>query len=146
MTKLSIVMLAVLGALVTVPAAAQKVKSDRPTASQIIAYDDARLAKLKADLQLTSAQDGDWGKLESGLRDIAKRRADRMVASWQKDEASRTPPTPGERMRRAAEAMRAQADELAATADAVDPLWGKLDERQRRTLSAYLDQSLGRRR
>jgi hypothetical protein len=42
--------------------------------------------------------------------------------------------------------MKAQAEELNASADAIDPLWGKLDDRQKRTLSAYLDQSLGQRR
>ena len=71
-----------------------------------------------------------------------------LVAAWEKDNQadSRKPPTPGERMRRAAEALRAQADEMNATADAIDPLWGKLDERQKRTLSAYLDQSFAQRR
>ena len=141
--------LAVLGSFVAAPAFAQKAKdSDRPTANQITAYDDARLAKLKADLRLTSEQESDWGKLEKGLRDTSKRRADRMVAAWEKDNQadSRKPPTPGERMRRAAEALRAQADEMNATADAIDPLWGKLDERQKRTLSAYLDQSFAQRR
>jgi hypothetical protein len=140
--------LAVLGVLVAAPASAQKAKSDRPTANQIVAFDDARLAKLKADLRLTSEQESGWGKLENSLKDISKRRADRMVARWEKDDAddARNPPTPGERMRRAAGAMRAQSDELNATADAIDPLWGKLDDRQKRTLSAYLDQSLGQRR
>jgi LTXXQ motif family protein len=140
--------LAVLGALVAVPAVAQKAKSDRPTANQTVAFDDARLAKLKADLRLTSEQETGWGKLESSLKDLSKRRANRMVARWEKEDAAdaRNPPTPGERMRRAAEALRAQSDELNATADAVDPLWGKLDDRQKRTLSAYLDQSFGPRR
>jgi LTXXQ motif family protein len=140
--------LAALGALIAVPAVAQKAKSDRPTANQIVAVDDARLAKLKADLRLTSEQESGWGKLESSLKDGSKRRADRMVARWEKDDADdpRNPPTPGERMRRAAEVLRAQSDELKATADAVDPLWSKLDERQKRTLSAYLDQSFGQRR
>jgi hypothetical protein len=140
--------LAVLGSLVAAPAFAQKAKTDRPTANQVVAYDDARLAKLKADLRLTSEQESDWGRLEKGLRDTSKRRADRMVARWEKDDAAdaRNPPTPGERMRRAADAMRGQADEMNATADAIDPLWGKLDDRQKRTLSAYLDQSFGQRR
>jgi LTXXQ motif family protein len=139
---------AMLGALVAAPAFAQKAKSDRPTANQIVAFDDARVAKLKADLRLTSEQESGWGKLESSLKDLSKRRADRMVARWEKDDAAdaRNPPTPGERMRRAADALRAQADELIAAADAIDPLWGKLDDRQKRTLSAYLDQSFGQRR
>ena len=140
--------LAVFGVLVAAPAFAQKAKSDRPTANQIIAFDDARVAKLKADLRLTPDQEGNWGKLESAMKDLSKRRADRMVARWEKDTADdpRNPPTPGERMRRAADAMRAQADDMKATADAVDPLWGTLDDGQKRTLSAYLDQSFGQRR
>src|ERR1700680_3247945 len=139
---------AMLGALVAAPAFAQKAKSDRPTANQIVAFDDARVAKLKADLRLTSEQESGWGKREGPLKALSKRRADRMVARWEKDDAAdaRNPPTPGERMRRAADALRAQADELIAAADAIDPLWGKLDDRQKRTLSAYLDQSFGQRR
>ncbi len=138
--------LAVLG-VVAVPASAQKAKSDRPTANQIVAYEDARLAKLKADLRLTPEQEGNWGKLESSLKDVSKRRADRMLVRWEKDAADdpRNPPTPGERMRRSADVMKAQAEELNAGADAIDPLWGKLDDRQKRTLSAYLDQSFSRR-
>jgi hypothetical protein len=138
-------MLTVVGALVAVPALAQKAKSDRPTTNQIVAYDDARLAKLKADLRLAPEQEGNWGKLESAMKDVSKRRADRMVARWEKDDA-RNPPTPGERMRRAADLMRAEADELNSAADAIDPLWGKLDDRQKRTLFAYLEQSFGQRR
>jgi hypothetical protein len=145
---LIVAMLATLSALVAAPASAQKAKSDRPTANQIVAFDDARLAKLKADLRLTSEQESGWGKLETALKDVSKRRAERMVARWEKDDADdpRSPPTPGERMRRSADVMRAQSDELNATANAVDPLWAKLDERQKRTLSAYLDQSFGPRR
>ena len=42
---------AMLGALVAAPAFAQKAKSDRPTANQIVAFDHARVAKLTADLE-----------------------------------------------------------------------------------------------
>jgi LTXXQ motif family protein len=140
--------LALAGILIAAPAYAQKAKTERPTANQIIAFDEARLAKLKADLRLTADQERGWGSLESSLKDVAKKRADRMVKRWEKDDADdpRNPPTPGERMRRAADALRAQGDELNAAADAIDPLWTKLDERQKRALSAYLDQSFGQRR
>jgi hypothetical protein len=121
-------------------------RSDRPTVNQIMAQDEARLARLKADLQLTSEQEGDWGTLDKALRDISKRRADRLVAVSDKQEDSRTPPTPIERMRRAADSMRERADDLKSTADAAEPLYGKLNDQQKRSLIAYLDRSFDRRR
>jgi hypothetical protein len=139
--------LATIASAFAVPALGQSrdSRAERPTANQLMAYDEARIARLKADLRLTSDQEGGWGKLDRTLRDISKARTDRMIASWGSEPGERTqPPTPVERMRRASDAMRVQADDLKSTADAVEPLWGVLNDQQKRTLSAYLDQSFGR--
>jgi DNA-directed RNA polymerase specialized sigma subunit len=151
MTKLLMIAAAVvtLASGFAIPALGQSAgesRSDRPTVNQIMAQDEARLARLKADLQLTSEQEGDWGTLDKALRDIAKRRAERLVAAWDKQGDSRTPPMPIERMRRAADSMREQADDLKSTADAAEPLYGKLNDQQKRILIAYLDRSFDRRR
>jgi hypothetical protein len=121
-------------------------RSDRPTVNQIMAHEDARLAELKADLRLTSEQEGDWDRLDKALRDISKRRAEHIVAAGDKQSDSRTPPTLIEVMRHAADSMREQSDGLKSIADAAAPLYGKLNDQQKRTFTQYVDQSFGLRR
>jgi LTXXQ motif family protein len=130
---------------------ARATREEGPTVNQLTAVDDARIARLKADLHLTPEQEGSWGNLESALKDISKRRADRVVARWNEERGPRDkstddkraePPTPIERMRRAAENMNLQAADLKSVADAAEPLFGKLDERQRRILDGSLREQL----
>lgn len=122
--------------LSALPASAQQNQTDRPrpTVNQLTAYDDARIARLKADLRLTQEQESDWGKLESTLKSISKRRAERRIAAF--DEAEKRdkdkPLTPADRLRRRADMLTHQAEDLRAIADASDPLVGKLNDDQRR--------------
>jgi zinc resistance-associated protein len=44
------------------------------------AFLDARIAALKAGLELNADQEKNWPPLESAMRDLAKERAARMVA------------------------------------------------------------------
>jgi len=139
--------------------AARATREEGPTVNQLTAVDDARIARLKADLHLTPEQEGSWGSLESALKDISKRRADRAVARWNEERAPRDksaddkraddkraePLTPIERMRRAAENMNLQAADLKSVADAAEPLYGKLDERQRRLLGGSLREQISQR-
>ena len=129
-------------------------REEGPSVNQLTAVDDARIARLKADLHLTPEQEGYWSKLESALKDISKRRADRVVARWNEERDARDksaddkraePLTPMERMRRAAENMNLQAADLKSVADAAEPLYGKLDERQRRMLDGSLREQLTQR-
>ena len=128
-------------------------REEGPTVNQLTAIDDARTAQLKASLRLTPEQEGYWGKLESALKSISKRRADHVVAQWNNerdardkntDEKRAEPPTPMERMRRTAEAMNLQAADLKTVADAAEPLYGKLDDGQRRKLDGALREQLVR--
>jgi len=133
---------------------ARDAREEGPTVNQLTAVDDARIARLKADLRLTPEQEGYWGKLESALKDISKSRADRIIARWNEERDARDkgaedkraqPLTPIERMRRAAENMNLQAADLKSVADAAEPLYGKLDERQRRMLDGSLREQLSQR-
>ena len=131
-------------------------RAEGPTVSQLTAVDDARIARIKAELRLTSDQEGYWGKLESALKDISKRRAENFVARWNEERTAREaarnndsgdqraiePPTPMERMRIAAEGMTLQAADMKALADAAEPIYGKLDKGQRRTLEGALHEQL----
>jgi hypothetical protein len=146
---LMIAMSVALGSVFAVSAIGQPAgesPSNRPTANQIMAQEEARLAQLKADLHLTSEQEGDWGKFDQALRDISKRRTDSIISTMDKQSDSRIPPTLIEGMRRAADAMHKQADDLKSAADAAEPLYGKLNDRQKRTFTAFVDQLFGRRR
>ena len=126
--------------------------SEGPTVNQLTAMDDARIAKAKADLRLTSDQEGNWGKLERALKDISKRRADYAVARWKEDHEARDkdrdqraePVTPMGRMRRVADGMNMQAADLKNVADASEPLYIKLDDSQRRTIEGVLREQLSR--
>lgn len=125
------------------PAAAQnqnKNNPNRPTVSQLIAQDDARIAQLKANLRLTQEQEGDWGKLESALKDISKRRAERRIALLDEvEKRDRDKPfTHAEALRKHADSLAARADELRAIADAAEPLTDKFNDQQRRRVDEII--------
>jgi hypothetical protein len=116
------------------PAAAQnqsKNDPNRPTVSQLVAQDDARIAQLKANLRLNQDQESDWGKLENALKDISKRRAERRIALLDEYEKREKPLTHAEMLRKHADAMAARAEELRAIADAAEPLTEKFNPQQR---------------
>ena len=126
--------------------AASHVERDRPTASQLVAYDEARIARLKANLRLNKDQDGTWGKFESALKGISKDRADRFIA-WTDEREKRVvstepaaAPTLAERLRKRADAMVKHADDLKKLADASEPLLEKLDDTQKRQASEFIQQ------
>ena len=68
---------------------ARAARDEGPAVNQLTAVDDARIARMKADLRLTPDQEGYWGKLESALKDISRQRADRFVAQWKEERAAR---------------------------------------------------------
>jgi hypothetical protein len=104
----------------------------RPSAEDVSAFANARIAALKAGLALTAEQEKLWQPVETAMRDNAKRRLDR----WQKfraDRAAQTGPVdPVTRLRRGADAMAERSAEMKRLADAVQPLYEKLDDAQKR--------------
>ncbi len=50
----------------------------RPSAEDVAALTDARIAGLRAGLKLTAEQERHWPAVETAIRDLAKERADRM--------------------------------------------------------------------
>lgn len=136
----SLVFVLPLAALLASPAAAQpKPDPNRPTVNQLIAQDDARLAQLKAKLRLTNEQENGWGRFESALKDISKKRAERRIAildEWEKRKAENDnkPVTHAEALRQHAEALSLRAEEMRALADALEPFSEKLSDVQRRSV------------
>jgi hypothetical protein len=126
---------------------------DRPTANQLIAQDEARIARLKADLRLKQDQEGDWARFETTLRDLSKQRAERFVAWWdenakfaaeraaqKKNGEAPKPMTMAEGLKLRADILERQAAELRKIADATEPLFNKLDDAQKRRVAEAVRQ------
>jgi hypothetical protein len=77
------------------------------------------IAALKAGLELTAEQEKNWPAVEAAIRDMAKARADRVVAR-----ANEQPPSdPVEDLHRRAERLGTVATGLKKLADAEEPLY-----------------------
>jgi zinc resistance-associated protein len=99
----------------------------QPSAEDIKAFTDARIAALKAGLELKPEQEKNWPPVEAAIRDMAKARADRMAAR-----ANEQPPSdPVEGLHRRAEILSAVAANLKKLADAEEPLYKSLDDAQK---------------
>ena len=100
------------------------------------AFADARIAAVKAGLELTPDQQKLWPPLESAVRDFAKLRIDRANARINaKPDDAQTPDDPVARLRLRADNMAATAAALKKIADAADPLYKTLDDGQKRRLA-----------
>ena len=144
---------------------------ETPTESNVATIDqsadraDARIAILKADLRLSPEQAKHWSGLASALHDIAVRRAKTWVASRDLQTgraASKSPITLDSKerdatlerraredrvddideMRKKADAFTIQAAYLRQIADAAQPLYDTLDDRQRHRLVQFVREDL----
>ena len=98
----------------------------RPTAADITAFGDARIAAVHAGLKLTAEQEKNWPPVESALRDLAKQRSDWFAARASADK----PKDPVERLNLRADVMIKRGAALKKLADAAGPLYKSLDEGQ----------------
>jgi zinc resistance-associated protein len=104
-----------------------------PTAAQAAALTEANLSALKAALNLTPEQAKNWPALEQAIRDVAKKRAERLNA-WR--ESEQTPETHFDRVRQRAAALAKIAAGLTEYADAAAPLFASLDSSQKQLFIA----------
>jgi zinc resistance-associated protein len=113
----------------------------RPSAQDIGAFADARIAALKAGLKLTPEQEKNWPALEKALHDNAAQRSERFAARASADK----PRDPVERLGLRAEIMTQDGAALKQVADAAAPLYQSLDEAQKHrfTILARLDERMG---
>jgi hypothetical protein len=119
---------------------AQRAQRWRPTAEDITAFSDARIAALHAGLKLTAEQEKNWPAVESALRDLSKQRSERLAARANADR----PTDMIERMSQRADMMGQRAAGLKKFADAAAPLYKSLDDSQKRRF-AMLARFEGRR-
>src|SRR5436309_1360784 len=52
----------------------------KPTAADVTAFGDARIASIHAGLKLSAEQEKNWPAVESALRDLAKQRSEAFAA------------------------------------------------------------------
>jgi hypothetical protein len=101
----------------------------RLSAEDAAAFADARIAALKAGLQLTPDQAKNWPAFETALRNMTQLRIERLKA--RQAAAQQPPATPFERLARRAENMSKASAALKQMADAGAPLYQSLDDAQK---------------
>jgi hypothetical protein len=116
-------------------------RSDRTgslTAHQMAAETDVGIARLKADLRLTADQEKNWSGMETALRDLGQRRADRQVAfradATKKDGSDDLIAS----LNRSSGFLSDRSADLKKLADAAQPLFAGLDDQQKKRFSQAL--------
>jgi hypothetical protein len=111
------------------------------------AFLDARIAALKAGLELSADQEKNWAPLESAMRDLAKARAARFAAWRQRREEAgdqTAEVNPIDRLTRTSEFLNTRATDLQKLATAAKPLYDSLDDGQKRRFAVLFHGSMGR--
>jgi zinc resistance-associated protein len=110
----------------------------RPSATDVAAFTDARIAAMKAGLELTPDQTKNWPAFEQAVRDMAQLRIDRIKAREARDQqgaqqqqSQQQTMSPFDRMSRRADNMAKRSAALKKVADAGAPLYQSLDDTQK---------------
>jgi hypothetical protein len=106
------------------------------SADDAAAFADARIAAMKAGLELTPDQTKNWPAFEQAVRNMVQLRIQRIqarqAAAQGSQQGSQTAPTtPFERMSRRADAMTKRGAALKQIADAGAPLYASLNDTQK---------------
>ena len=106
-----------------------------PSAEDMAAFTDARIAALKAGLELTPDQAKNWPAFEQALRDLAQLRIQRIQArparEQQVQQGQAPTTTPFDRLSRQADAMAKRGALLKRVADTGAPLFQSLNDSQK---------------
>ena len=97
---------------------------------------DARLVGFKASLALTGDQEKNWAPFETALRDAAKPMGPPAGAEGDQDRDA--PRSPIDRMKAFSKRMGDRSTKLNALADAAQPLYASLDDKQKVVFDATL--------
>jgi zinc resistance-associated protein len=105
----------------------------RPSAADLAAFTDARIAALKAGLELTPDQQKNWPAFEQALRDVAQLRVQRIEARHQGDsgDQGQTANSPFDRLGKRADNMAKMSAALKKVSDAGAPLYQSLNDAQK---------------
>jgi hypothetical protein len=95
------------------------------------AFTDARIAALKAGLELTPDQAKNWPTFEQALRDMAQLRSQRIQAREAASQQPQTPATPFERLSQRADDLAKTSAALKRIAETGAPLYASLNDAQK---------------
>ena len=102
------------------------------TAEQIVSNSDANIDRIKNELNLTPEQEKNWGAFSSAMHYLGHNGADRLNLRIAR--AKRDPPDDiVEQMRNEAQFLVDRAQDQRNVADAAEPLYGSLDDKQKQT-------------
>lgn len=100
------------------------------TAEQIVANSDANIDRIKAELKLTPEQEKHWGAFNSAMHYLGHNGAERLNLRIAR--AKRDPPDDiVEQMRNEAQFLNDRAMDQRSVADAAEPLFMSLDDKQK---------------
>ncbi|MCG6203380.1 Spy/CpxP family protein refolding chaperone [Rhodopseudomonas sp. HC1] len=100
------------------------------TAEQIVADSDANIERIKRELNLTPEQEKHWGLFSSAMHYLGQHGAERLAL--RKARAQRDPPDDiVEQMRNEAQFLYDRGADQRAVADAAEPLFATLDDKQK---------------
>lgn len=100
------------------------------TAEQIVANSDANIERIKRELKLTPEQEKHWGLFSSAMHYLGQHGAERL--NLRKARAQRDPPDDiVEQMRNEAQFLYDRGADQRAVADAAEPLFATLDDKQK---------------
>lgn len=121
-------------------------QQSRFTPEDRAAFLDARIAALKAGLELNADQEKNWQPFESAIRDLAKQRAARFAAWREQREqgGDQTEVNPIDRLTRASQFLSTRAVDLQKLATAAKPLYDSLDDAQKRRFAVLFHGAMGR--
>lgn len=123
-----------------------------PTDNQIANEVDARIAQLKANLSLTADQEKNWPGLQSALHDDGMAQfkdafeGGNRPSRRDREQQGQGRPNDIALMRTMADDLTARGAALKKLADAAEPLYGSLDDRQKNELIRFLRITFERRR
>jgi LTXXQ motif family protein len=105
----------------------------RLSVDDVSALADARIAALKAGLELTPDQAKAWPAFEAALRNMVQLRIERIKArqAAQQQDQSPTAQSPFDRLAKRADAMSKRSTALKQIADAGQPLYASLNDAQK---------------
>jgi hypothetical protein len=101
------------------------------SATDVSAFADARIAALKAGLELSPDQAKNWPPFEQAVRDLVQLRIQRIQAMQNSADQNQPAPTPFDRLSRRADAMAKRSAALKKIADAGAPLYQSLNDEQK---------------
>jgi hypothetical protein len=98
---------------------------------------DTHLARMKAEIRLTAAQEAHWRRFEAVVRDAAKTHLDSMMEKLARSKVGEKP-SPIEHARGIADEMAKSSTAVKTVADAAEPLFESLSAEQKRKFARRL--------